>query len=306
MRLNANSFSALRAAASLAALGLGASAVAPAFAQQPQLPPPTFATTRSNAAMSLDQGGQRYLDLGTDAKTTKSFVLETRGSVVLLQQEGSKEILTLMPVPGQRGDTFFMDYTGRTVLKVTKAGNVISYLHNPDGAPADPAGRVPPLSSPAMTASLDAMRVNAVNELSRLAGHDVTIWGTQAFANNEAWAADALSILVLGVKTANGHAGKVASSIDKVTLRKARMYEFMDRLITIAMPRVRDFRGIQGKGFDGRGNFAMGLKEQIVFPEINYDRVDDIRGMDIQFVTTAKTDAEAKALLKAFNLPFAN
>src|SRR5271165_424714 len=92
----------------------------------------------------------------------------------------------------------------------------------------------------------------------------------------------------------------------KVTLRKARMYEFMDRLITIALPRVRDFRGITGKGFDGRGNFAMGLKEQIVFPEINYDRVDEVRGMDIQFVTTAKTDAEAKALLKAFDLPFAN
>jgi large subunit ribosomal protein L5 len=92
----------------------------------------------------------------------------------------------------------------------------------------------------------------------------------------------------------------------KVTLRKARMYEFMDRLITIAMPRVRDFRGIAGKGFDGRGNFAMGLREQIVFPEINYDRVEAVRGMDIQFVTTAKTDAEAKALLKAFDLPFAN
>jgi large subunit ribosomal protein L5 len=92
----------------------------------------------------------------------------------------------------------------------------------------------------------------------------------------------------------------------KVTLRKARMYEFLDRLVTIAMPRVRDFRGIQGKGFDGRGNFAMGLKEQIIFPEINYDRVDAIRGMDIQFVTTAKTDAEAKALLKAFDIPFAN
>ncbi|HVC60359.1 MAG TPA: 50S ribosomal protein L5 [Acetobacteraceae bacterium] len=91
----------------------------------------------------------------------------------------------------------------------------------------------------------------------------------------------------------------------KVTLRKARMYEFLERLVTIAMPRVRDFRGIQGKGFDGRGNFAMGLKEQIVFPEINYDRVDQVRGMDIQFVTTAKTDAEAKALLKAFDLPFA-
>ena len=92
----------------------------------------------------------------------------------------------------------------------------------------------------------------------------------------------------------------------KVTLRKARMYEFLDRLVTIAMPRVRDFRGIAGKGFDGRGNFAMGVKEQIIFPEINYDRVDEVRGMDIQFVTTAKTDAEAKALLKAFDLPFAN
>ncbi len=93
----------------------------------------------------------------------------------------------------------------------------------------------------------------------------------------------------------------------KVTLRKARMYEFLDRLVTIALPRVRDFRGIPGnRGFDGRGNYAMGLKEQIVFPEINYDRVDTVRGMDIQFVTTAKTDQEAKALLKAFQLPFAN
>ncbi len=92
----------------------------------------------------------------------------------------------------------------------------------------------------------------------------------------------------------------------KVTLRKARMYEFLDRLVTIALPRVRDFRGIAGKGFDGRGNFAMGLKEQIVFPEIVYDKVDTIRGMDIVFVTTAKTDAEAKALLKQFDIPFVN
>jgi len=92
----------------------------------------------------------------------------------------------------------------------------------------------------------------------------------------------------------------------KVTLRKAKMYEFLDRLVTIALPRVRDFRGIpSGKGFDGRGNFAMGLKEQIIFPEIVYDKVDAIRGMDIIFVTSAKTDAEAKALLKGFNLPFA-
>jgi large subunit ribosomal protein L5 len=90
----------------------------------------------------------------------------------------------------------------------------------------------------------------------------------------------------------------------KVTLRRARMYEFLDRLVTIALPRVRDFRGMSGKGFDGRGNFAMGLKEQIIFPEIAYDKVDAVRGMDIVIVTTAKTDAEAKALLKAFDLPF--
>ena len=92
----------------------------------------------------------------------------------------------------------------------------------------------------------------------------------------------------------------------KVTLRADRMYEFLDRLVNIALPRVRDFRGIPGKSFDGRGNYALGLKEQIVFPEINYDKVDAIRGMDIIFVTTAETDAEAKALLKAFQMPFAN
>jgi len=92
----------------------------------------------------------------------------------------------------------------------------------------------------------------------------------------------------------------------KVTLRKDRMYEFLDRFVNIALPRVRDFRGIPNKSFDGRGNYAMGLKEQLIFPEINYDRVDKIRGMDIVFVTTAKTDAECKALLKAFQMPFAN
>jgi large subunit ribosomal protein L5 len=90
----------------------------------------------------------------------------------------------------------------------------------------------------------------------------------------------------------------------KVTLRKDRMYEFLDRLVNVALPRVRDFRGINGKSFDGRGNYALGLKEQIVFPEINYDRVDRVRGMDIVFVTTAKSDEECKALLKAFDMPF--
>ena len=90
----------------------------------------------------------------------------------------------------------------------------------------------------------------------------------------------------------------------KVTLRGDRMYEFLDRLITIALPRVRDFRGVKPTSFDGRGNYAMGLKEQIVFPEIEFDKVDDVLGMDIIICTTAKTDAEAKALLKHFNMPF--
>jgi large subunit ribosomal protein L5 len=90
----------------------------------------------------------------------------------------------------------------------------------------------------------------------------------------------------------------------KVTLRRERMYEFIDRLVTIALPRVRDFRGLNPKSFDGRGNYAMGLKEQLVFPEINYDRIEKVRGMDIIITTTAKTDDEARELLRLFNFPF--
>ncbi len=90
----------------------------------------------------------------------------------------------------------------------------------------------------------------------------------------------------------------------KVTLRRSRMYEFLDRLITIALPRVRDFRGIPPTSFDGRGNFALGLKEQIVFPEIDYDKVDEIRGMNVVIVTTANTDEEGRELLRAFGMPF--
>ena len=92
----------------------------------------------------------------------------------------------------------------------------------------------------------------------------------------------------------------------KVTLRGDQMFEFLDRLITVAMPRIRDFRGVSGKSFDGRGNYAMGLKEHIVFPEIDFDKVDEIWGMDIAIATTANTDAEAKSLLKHFNMPFSN
>jgi large subunit ribosomal protein L5 len=91
-----------------------------------------------------------------------------------------------------------------------------------------------------------------------------------------------------------------------VTLRHERMYEFLDRLITVALPRVRDFRGVSGRAFDGRGNYNMGVKEQIIFPEIEYDKVDTLRGMNITITTTAKTDAEARALLAAFKFPFKN
>ncbi len=91
----------------------------------------------------------------------------------------------------------------------------------------------------------------------------------------------------------------------KVTLRGTRMYEFFDRLVGIALPRVRDFRGISDKSFDGKGNYSMGIKEQLIFPEISYDKVEKIRGLDVSFITTAQTDAEAKALLKALGLPFA-
>ena len=92
----------------------------------------------------------------------------------------------------------------------------------------------------------------------------------------------------------------------KVTLRQDRMYEFLDRLVNIALPRVRDFRGVSGRSFDGRGNYAMGIKEQIIFPEINYDKVEKVRGMDIILVTTAQTDDEARRLLAGFNIPFMN
>lgn len=92
----------------------------------------------------------------------------------------------------------------------------------------------------------------------------------------------------------------------KVTLRKGRMYEFVDKLINVALPRVRDFRGVSDKSFDGRGNYSLGIKEQIIFPEIEYDKIDKVRGMDIVFVTTAKTDEEARELLKLLGMPFAN
>lgn len=119
--------------------------------------------------------------------------------------------------------------------------------------------------------------------------------------------------LIAGQKPVITHARKAISTFKvrenmpigcKVTLRKTRMYEFMDRLVTIALPRVRDFRGLNPKSFDGRGNYALGIKEHLVFPEINYDKAEAVWGMDVVIATTAKTDAEAQALLKHFNFPF--
>jgi large subunit ribosomal protein L5 len=125
-------------------------------------------------------------------------------------------------------------------------------------------------------------------------------------------AADQLE-LIAGQKPVISHARKSIAGFKvregmplgvKVTLRKTRMYEFLDRLVNIALPRVRDFRGLNPNAFDGRGNYAMGIKEHIIFPEINYDQIDQVWGMDIVVCTTAKTDDEARALLKAFNFPF--
>jgi large subunit ribosomal protein L5 len=126
---------------------------------------------------------------------------------------------------------------------------------------------------------------NAMNELSKISGQKAAICPARK-------------------SVANFKLRKGMPIGCKVTLRRERMYEFLDRLVTIALPRVRDFRGVPPKSFDGRGNYAFGIKEQIIFPEINYDDVDDIRGMDIIICTTAKTNEEAKALLESFNVPF--
>ena len=135
-------------------------------------------------------------------------------------------------------------------------------------------------------ATQDKKRVEtAASEMQQIAGPEAVI--TQGQEVDRA------------VQAARGHADRF-----KVTLRRDRMYEFLDRLVTIALPRVRDFRGLNPKSFDGRGNYAMGLKEQIIFPEINYDQIDKVRGMDVIITTTAKTDEEARELLRLFDFPF--
>ncbi|HVY87339.1 MAG TPA: DUF4908 domain-containing protein [Hyphomonadaceae bacterium] len=209
------------ATAALAATALGFAATAAAQQPPAQAPATTFAQGKAAAAsraqtpaQSNARGGTRYTDVASD----KNFILENRGDDVLLQIEGDPEVRTLVPVPAQRGDVFFKDDRGQIVLRVTEQGNVVSYLANKTGAPADLVGYVAPLSAPAMTSSLNELRVHAAQRLTKLAGHEVTIFGTSEFSRNEAWAADALNNVIAGVERANGLAGKAATKLTTVRL----------------------------------------------------------------------------------------
>jgi hypothetical protein len=234
------------ATAVLAALALGfaaAIAAAPASAQQP--PPSTFAQGKAaqaqRSANTATKGGTRYTDMASD----KNFILENRGSDVLLQVEGDPEVRTLVPVPAQRGDVFFKDDRGQVVLRVTEQGNVVSYLANKEGSPADLIGYVAPLSTPAMTSSLNELRLHAAQRLAKLAGHEVTIFGTSEFSRNEAWAADALNNVVAGVERANGLAGKTATKLTTVRLvrTQAPSVVFKDGELVLGVNPDEEFGG---------------------------------------------------------------
>ncbi len=194
----------------VAALALGLTA--PAFAQQP---PPAAAP---RAAAPSDAGATRYTDLVTD----QSFVLEERGRTALLRLEGTGEVLPLQAVPAQRGDVFLQTESGQNVLRKTEAGNMVSFIGNKNGAPADVAGPAAALNPPPMPASLNELRIQSAAKLSKLAGHDVTIFGTAEFGDHEEWAADALNNVEIGVERANGLAGRVAAKLSAVRLVRAK------------------------------------------------------------------------------------
>jgi hypothetical protein len=199
------------ACAAVAAIVLGFAA--PAIAQQP--PPSTAAAARAAAPTA---SATRYTDMASD----QSFVLEERGRSALLQLEGTGEVIPLQAVPAQRGDTFLKTQSGQPLLRKTEAGNMVSYIGNKNGAPADIAGLAAPLNAPPMPASLNELRVGAAASLSKMAGHDVTIFGTAEFADHEQWAADALNNVEIGVERANGLAGRVASKLNAVRLVRAK------------------------------------------------------------------------------------
>jgi Domain of unknown function (DUF4908) len=202
-----------RAAFTAALLGFAA----PAFAQQP--PPAPSASFAPNArAQAPAQSATRY----EDATSQRSFVLEQRGKEAIVKYEDSPEVMVLEAVSGQRGDTFFRSDAGQVMYRLTEQGNLVSYVDDKDGAPASMAGLAAPLNAPPMTASLNEMRVNAASRLSKLAGHDVTIFGAAEFASHEQWAAEALSAMVRGVERSNGLAGRVASKLNAVRMTSAR------------------------------------------------------------------------------------
>jgi len=204
------------AALAASALGFAASASAQ---QPPAAPSASFAQSGSGrAAAPSAQSATRY----EDATSQRSFVLEQRGKEAIVKFEDSPEVMVLQAVPAQRGDTFLLDDAGKTMFRLTEQGNLVSYVDNKDGAPASLAGYAAPLSAPPMAASLNEMRVNAAAKLTKLAGHDVTIFGTAEFAKYEAWAAEALTNVVRGVERANGPAGRVATKLNAVRMTPAK------------------------------------------------------------------------------------
>ncbi|MDP3740609.1 MAG: DUF4908 domain-containing protein [Hyphomonadaceae bacterium] len=219
------------ALAAVAALALGVAA--PAFAQQPP--------AASAQAQNRSSGATRYTDLGSDG----SFVLEERGREALLQVEGSSEVMILEAVPGPRGDTFLKSKTGEVVIRKTEAGNMVSYISNKNGAPADAAGRVGSLDSPPLPQSLNEIRVKSAARLSKLAGHDVTIFGTPEFTSDEQWAADALANVEIGVQRANGLAGKAASKLTAVRIvrAKAASVSFKDGELVLGINPAEGYSG---------------------------------------------------------------
>jgi hypothetical protein len=201
--------------AALASAAMGFAAPASAQ-QQPSAPSAAFAPTGSGRAAA--QAATRY----EDATSQRSFVLEQRGKEAIVKFEDSQEVMVLQAVPAQRGDTFLQNDAGENMFRRTEQGNLISYVDNKDGAPASMAGYAAPLSAPPMAASLNEMRVNTAAKLAKLAGHDVTIFGTAEFAKYEAWAAEALTNVVRGVERANGPAGRVATKLNAVRMTPAK------------------------------------------------------------------------------------
>ena len=210
----------LRAPAGLAPVIAAIAAIAIGFpstaaAQQPAAPSTSM---NQQARQAPSAGATRYTDMASD----QNFVIEERGRGALLQLEGSREVMPLQSAPGPRGDTYYKSDSGEVMLKRTEAGNMVSFIGNKDGGPADAIGRAASLNAPAMPASLDDLRKQSASRLSKMAGHEVTIFGTAEFADNEQWAADALTNVEIGVERANGPAGRVASKLAAVRLVPAK------------------------------------------------------------------------------------